>query len=74
MVARFLGCVVVTHQLPHTPVQIFSRLILVHKKFWCCLFSLSIQIEVFAVTFHITLVAKKYSVHFDHYNLSKKEE
>ena len=32
MVARFLRCAVVTHWLPHTPVQIFFRLLLVIKK------------------------------------------
>ena len=55
--ARFSGCVVVTHWLSHTPVQIFFRLVLVHKKVWCCLFSLSIQIGVFAMTFCITLMS-----------------
>ena len=56
MVARFLRCAEVTHWLPHTLVQIFFRLVLVHKKVWCCLFSLSIQTRVFAVTFCITLL------------------
>ena len=59
MVGRFLGCIVVTHWLPHTLVQIFFRLILVHKKVWCYLSSLSIQTGVLAVTFHITLFYKK---------------
>ena len=56
MVARFSGCAVVTHWLPHTLVQIFFRLVLVHKKVWCSLSSLSIQSGVLAVTFCITLM------------------
>ena len=56
MVTRFLGCAVVTHWLPHTSVQKKFRLILVHKKVWCSLFSLNIQTGVFAVTFCITLL------------------
>ena len=54
MVARFLGCGVVTHWLLYTLDQIFFCLILVHKKVWCCLSSLSIQIGVLVVTFCIT--------------------
>ena len=54
--ARFSRCAVVTHWLPHTLVQIFFCLVLVHKKVWCCLSSLSIQTGVFAVTFYITLI------------------
>ena len=58
MVARFSGYIVVTHFLPHTPVQISFRLVLVHKNVWCCLSPLSIQItRVFAVTFCITLLS-----------------
>ena len=56
MEARFLGCVVATHWLLHTLVQIFFRLILVHKKFWCSLSSLRIQTRVLAMTFHVTLL------------------
>ena len=56
MVARFSGCVVVIHWLPHAPVQIFFGLVLVHKKVWCFLSSLSIQTGVLTVTFHITLL------------------
>ena len=55
-VATFSGCAVITYWLPHTPVQIFSHLLLVHKTFWCSLSSLSIQTGVLAVTFHITLI------------------
>ena len=62
MVARFSGCAVVTHWLPHTPVQIFFVL------FWCIkkigavfFFFLTIQTEVFAVTFHITLLFSIFS-------------
>ena len=56
MVVRFSKCVMVTHWLPHTSVQIFFHLVLVHKKVWWCLSSLSIQIGVFAMTFHIILL------------------
>ena len=56
MVARFLEYVVVTHWLPHIPIQFFFRLVLVYKKIWCCLFTLSIQIGVFAMNFHIILM------------------
>ena len=56
MVARFSRCAVVTHWLPHTPVQIFFCLVLVHKKVWCCLSSLSIQTGVFAIIFRINLM------------------
>ena len=56
MVARFLGCVVITHWLPNTLVQIFFRLVLKHKRVWCCLSSWSIQTGVFVVTFCITLI------------------
>ena len=45
-VATFLGCAVIPHWLPHTPVQIFFSLLLVHKKFWYSLSSSSIQTEV----------------------------
>ena len=45
----------VTHWLLHTRVQILC-LVLVHKKVWCCLSSLSIQTRVFAVIFCITLL------------------
>ena len=56
MVARFSECVVVSNWLPHTPVQIFFCLVLVHKIVWCSLSSSSIQTGVLAGTFHITLV------------------
>ena len=56
MVARFLGCAMVTHWLHHTRVQICFHLILVHKKVWCYLSSLSIQTEVLVVTICITLI------------------
>ena len=54
--ARFLECAVVSNWLPHTPVQIFFRLILVHKTVWCSLSSSSIQTGVLAGTFCITLL------------------
>ena len=57
MVARFSDCAMVTNWLPHTRVQIFFRLVLVHKIVWCSLFSSSIQTRVLAVTFHITLMS-----------------
>ena len=60
MVARFSECAVVTYWLFHTPVQIFFHLVLVHKKVWCCLSSLSIQTGVFAVTFCIILLHSKF--------------
>ena len=41
--ARFSKCAVVTNWLPHTLVQIFFGLLLVHKIVWCSLSSLSIQ-------------------------------
>ena len=56
MVARFSKCAMVTNWLPHTMVQIFFRLILVHKIVLCSLSSSSIQIGVLALTFRITLV------------------
>ena len=56
MVARFSECAMVSNWLPHTPVQIFFRLVLVHKTIWCSLSSSSIQTGVLAVTFCITLV------------------
>ena len=60
MVARFSECAVVSNWSPHTPVQIFRRLIfrlvLVHKIVWCSLSSLSIQTRVLVVTFCITLL------------------
>ena len=37
----------------------FFCLVLVHKKVWCSLFSLSIQTGVWAVTFRITLLTAK---------------
>ena len=55
MEARFSGCAVATHWFPRTPVQIFFRLVLVHKKVWYSLSSLSIQIGVLVVTFRIIL-------------------
>ena len=55
MVARFSECIVVSNWLPHTLVQIFFHLVLVHKTVWCSLSSSSIQIGVLAVTFRITL-------------------
>ena len=63
MEARFLGWVVITHWLSHTLVQIFLHLILVHKKVWCYLTSLSIQTGVLALTFHITLLFSKKKKH-----------
>ena len=57
MVARFLRCAVATHWLLHTLIQIFFCLVLVHKKVWCCLSSLSIQTGVLAVTFCIILIS-----------------
>ena len=62
--ATFPECPVITHWLPHTPVQIFFRLFLVHKIVWCSLFSSNIQIGVLAVTFYITLIAKMFMVDF----------
>ena len=59
MVARFSECAVVSNWLPHTPVQIFFRLVLVHKIVWCSLSPLSIQTGVLVGTFCITLMAKK---------------
>ena len=56
MVARFSECVVVSNWLPDTPVQIFFRLVLVHKIVWCSLSTSSIQTGVLAVTFCITLL------------------
>ena len=58
MEARFLGCVVATHWLPHTPIQKKICLVLMHKKFWCYLFSLSIQTGVLTVIFYINLIFK----------------
>ena len=58
MEAKFLGCVVATHWLPHTPVQISFCLVLVHKTVWCSLSSLIIQTGVWTVTFRITLMSK----------------
>ena len=55
-VATFPGCAVIIHWLPHTPVQIFFRLFLVHKIVWCSLSSSSIQTGVLVVTFRITLL------------------
>ena len=59
MVARFSECAVVSNWLPHTMVQFFFRLVLVHKTIWCSLSSLSIQTKVLAVTFYITLIYQK---------------
>ena len=56
MMARFSECAVVSNWLPHTSVQIFFRLVLVHKTIWCSLSSSSIQIGVLAGTFCITLL------------------
>ena len=64
MVARFSECAVVTNWFPHTPVQIFFCLVLVHKTVWCSLSSSSIQIGVLVVTFHITLIPSNYYVVF----------
>ena len=58
MVARFSECAVVSNWLPHTLVQIFFRLVLVHKTVWCSLSSSSIQTGVLTWTFHITLLYK----------------
>ena len=54
MVARFLECAVVSNWLLHTLVQIFFRLVLVHKTVWCSLSSSSIQTAVLAGTFFIS--------------------
>ena len=59
MVARFSECAVVSNWLPHTLVQIFFRLVLVHKTVWCSLSSSSIQTGVLAGTFRITLIPCK---------------
>ena len=56
MVARFSECAMVSNWLPHTHVQIFFRLVLVHKTVWCSLFPSSIQTRVLARTFRITLL------------------
>ena len=56
MVARFSECAVVSNWLPYTPVQIFFRLVLVHKTLWCSLSSSSIQTGVLAGTFRIILM------------------
>ena len=56
MVTRFSECAMVSNWLLHTPVQIFFRLVLVHKTVWYSLSSLSIQTGVLAGTFHITLI------------------
>ena len=58
MVVRFSECVVVSNQLPHTLVQIFFRLVLVHKTVWCSLITSSIQTGVLAMNFYITLISK----------------
>ena len=58
MVVGFSECAVVTHWLPHTLVQIFFCLILVHKIVWCSLFSSSIQTRVLVVIFCIILLLK----------------
>ena len=42
----------------------FFRLVLVHKKVWCYLFSLSIQTGVFVVTFCIILLCRTYMHNF----------
>ena len=54
--ARFLECAVVSNWLPHTQVQFFLCLVLVHRTVWCSLFSSSIQTGVLAGTFRITLL------------------
>ena len=71
MEARFSGCVVATHWLPHTLVQIFFCLVLVHKKVWCSLSSLSIQTGVLVVTFCITLLCLNLS--YELYLFNKKK-
>ena len=55
MVAIFLECAVITHWLPHTPVQIFC-FFLELKKVWYYLFYLSIQIGIFIEILHIILM------------------
>ena len=60
MVARFSECAVVSNWLPHTSVQIFFHLVLVHKIVWFSLSSSSIQIGVSVVTFHVTLFLTKF--------------
>ena len=59
MVASFSECAVVSNWLLHTPVQIFFRLVLVHKTVWCSLSSSSIQTGDLARTFYITLLTLK---------------
>ena len=61
MMARFSECAVVSNWLPHTPVQIFFRLVFVHKTIWCSLSSSSIQTGVLAGTFRITLLIWMFS-------------
>ena len=60
MVATFLGCIVVTHWLPHTLVQIFFCLFLEFKKVWYCLSPLNIQTRVFIEILCIILLSKFY--------------
>ena len=66
--ARFLGRTEASHWLHHTPVQIFFRFILVHKKVYCSLSSLCIQTRVLAVTFCITLLSTLFFLIFQHNN------
>ena len=56
MVVRFSEYAVVSNWLPHTPVQIFFRPVLVHKTVWCSLSSSNIQTRVLAGTFRIILI------------------
>ena len=73
MVARFLGCAVVTHWLPHTLIQISSLLVLVHKNVWCCLSSLSIQTRVFGICYNFLFNSnKKKKLFFLERNFEKK--
>ena len=60
MVATFSGCAMITHWLPHTPLQILFRLFLELKKVWYYLSTLSIQIGVFNEIFYINLLFENY--------------
>ena len=56
MEARLSRCAMVTHWLPHTLVQFLFCLVLVYKKVWCSLSSLSMQTGVLVVTLRIILI------------------
>ena len=61
--AIFSGCAVIPHWLPHTPVQIFFSLLLVHKKVWCSLSSSSIQTGVLCFVSDFTYNSNSYKLH-----------